>query len=255
MYNSKIYRKFMIFGLIGFLILFVGGCGLIAPEAEPPIDEAPEDVVRERDELEERIEELESKLAEKQEQLEAAEADREQARQELEELEEKQQQLEELREQNKELEQSLAEVKDAEARLEGENVIVTLDSEILFDFGDHRLRSESRQTLEDLAGIIADHQDRMVAVEGHTCTVPVLPESQFPSNWHLSAARAVSVVEYLTEEHDLDSEQFFAGGYGEFRPVASNQTEEERVKNRRVEIVFYPPGIEREVLPAEEVRE
>ncbi|HPZ81513.1 MAG TPA: OmpA family protein, partial [Candidatus Atribacteria bacterium] len=62
--------------------------------------------------------------------------------------------------------------------------------------------------------------------------------SQFPSNWELSAARAIAVLRYLVEEKGLPPERLMAVGYGEYRPLAPNVDEEHRQKNRRVEIVI-----------------
>lgn len=236
--------------VVGLTITLLGptGCALIEePAAEELVVEQEEEIetLQEREEeLEEEIERLEEELAERDEDIEQLQA-------RIEELEEKEEQVQELREENIRLEQSLDEIQEAEARREGEDVIVTLDAEILFDLGDHELREGARRSLDELAEVIEQYSERPVVVEGHTDTVPVLAGSRFPTNWHLSAARAVSVVEYLVEEQDLSPEQFFAGGYGEYRPVKPNDTEENRAKNRRVEINFLPPDLEEEVVEPE----
>ena len=230
---------------LGLILAAPGGCALIEePAGEELIVEQQEEIktLEEREaELEEEIERLEAVLAARDEDIDRLQA-------QIEAPEEKRKRLEELREENIRLEESLEEIRKAETRRVGEDVIVTLDAEILFDFGDPELRAQSRRTLDELGEIIAEYSDRPIVVEGHTDNIPVKPGSRFPTNWHLSAARAVSVVDYLVEEHNLTPEQFFAGGYGEYRPVKPNDSEENRAKNRRVEINFLPPDLEEEVI-------
>jgi len=76
-----------------------------------------------------------------------------------------------------------------------------------------------------------------VQIEGHTDDVPIVPP-RFPSNWELSSARAIAVLRLFVDYVDLDPRTLIATGYGEYRPVASNLTEQGRSKNRRIEIVL-----------------
>jgi chemotaxis protein MotB len=76
-----------------------------------------------------------------------------------------------------------------------------------------------------------------VIIEGHTDNQP-LAGGKYPSNWELSVARAYSVIEYFSKEKGISPERFIAAGYGEYRPVASNETLEGRAQNRRIEIVL-----------------
>ena len=78
-------------------------------------------------------------------------------------------------------------------------------------------------------------EQSLVEVQGHTDSVPINGE-KFNSNWHLGAARAVTVVQYLVNAADMPSEDFKASSYGENKPVATNITTEGRLQNRRVEI-------------------
>ncbi|MDK2959817.1 MAG: chemotaxis protein MotB, partial [Bacillota bacterium] len=73
-------------------------------------------------------------------------------------------------------------------------------------------------------------------VEGHTDNLPI-NTYRFPSNWELSTARATTVVRYLAEKHGIPPDRLSAAGYGEWRPVAPNDTPEHRAQNRRVDIV------------------
>jgi chemotaxis protein MotB len=88
-------------------------------------------------------------------------------------------------------------------------------------------------------------KDRAINVEGHTDDVPIGPElaRRYPTNWELSAARATNVARYLQEKIGIDPSLLSATGYGEYHPVASNEDEEGRTRNRRIEIVLVPTEI------------
>ncbi|MGD8334598.1 MAG: OmpA family protein, partial [Desulfobacterales bacterium] len=80
----------------------------------------------------------------------------------------------------------------------------------------------------------------LVRIEGHTDNVPIRT-FLFPSNWELSTARAVNVLRYFIEHHQIDSQRLSAEGFGEFQPLVANDTAENRNKNRRVEVIFIRP--------------
>ena len=79
-----------------------------------------------------------------------------------------------------------------------------------------------------------------IRVEGHTDNVPIATPL-YPSNWELSSARATTVGRYLAEHSDIAPQRIIAAGYGEFRPVAPNDTREGRARNRRVDLVVLFP--------------
>jgi chemotaxis protein MotB len=81
--------------------------------------------------------------------------------------------------------------------------------------------------------------DYYVGIEGHTDNIPIA-RSGWKSNWELSSARALAVLHYLEKEEKISPERLSAIGYGEFQPVASNDTKDGRQANRRVEIVIMP---------------
>jgi chemotaxis protein MotB len=116
---------------------------------------------------------------------------------------------------------------------------VEINTSLLFASGSAQLSAEAAPVLEELAGILRDFPAR-IRVEGFTDTVPI-STPVFPSNWELSAARAASVV-HLFSRNDVDPTRMAAIGYGEFRPVASNDTPEGRRQNRRVTIVVLADG-------------
>jgi chemotaxis protein MotB len=118
---------------------------------------------------------------------------------------------------------------------DGDRVVVQMLSQLLFDSGDARLSSQALTALHAV-GQVLDGSPYPVRVEGHTDNMPI-STPQFPSNWELSAARAASVVNYLTRL-GIAPGRMAAVGYGEYRPKASNHTEAGRAQNRRVTLVI-----------------
>jgi chemotaxis protein MotB len=129
-------------------------------------------------------------------------------------------------------------------QLKGKLKVNMLD-EILFDSGRTTIKSEGVEVLERVGEILLNVKDRAINVEGHTDNVPIGPElaRRYPTNWELSAARATNVARYLQETIGIDPTVLSATGYGEYHPVASNDTEEGRARNRRIEIVLVPAEI------------
>jgi chemotaxis protein MotB len=117
-------------------------------------------------------------------------------------------------------------------------MVINLPQDILFASGSADLGTEGQGTLREVAGVLADFTDRRFQVEGHTDDRPI-STSQFPSNWELSAARALSVVKLLVAQ-GVPPENLSGAGYGEYQPVATNETPEGRRLNRRIEIVMLP---------------
>lgn len=111
---------------------------------------------------------------------------------------------------------------------------VEMKTSLLFPSGSARLSPQAAPVLAQLAEILRPLPNR-IHVEGFTDNVPINTLA-FPSNWELSAARAASVVHLFTS-YGVDPERMVAIGYGEHRPIAPNDTEEGRVKNRRVVLV------------------
>jgi len=117
-------------------------------------------------------------------------------------------------------------------------MVINLPQDILFSSGNADLGREGRETLSEIAAVLSEFDDRSFQVEGHTDDDPI-STVQFPSNWELSAARALSVVKLLVDR-GVSPELVSGAGYGEFQPVATNQTEEGQRLNRRIEIVMLP---------------
>ena len=108
---------------------------------------------------------------------------------------------------------------------------IEINTSILFDSGSSSLVVTSQPILQKIAKILAPHPNP-INVEGFTDNIPISTRA-FPSNWELSAARAASVVHLFSKE-GIEPSRMSAIGYGEFRPIASNDNQEDRRKNRRV---------------------
>jgi len=115
-------------------------------------------------------------------------------------------------------------------------VLVQLKDNILFESASSQLREESKMILNKVSDLLSN-LDNDILVEGHTDNIPI-NTYDFPSNWELSADRAVNVVRYFVEARGLDPTRFSASGYGEYHPVAPNDTYENMAKNRRVNILI-----------------
>lgn len=118
-------------------------------------------------------------------------------------------------------------------------LVLTLADRVLFDPGQAEVTREAVPLLHKVSGIIAK-TDFPIRIAGHTDSVPI-HTARFPSNWELSTARAVNVLRYFQEVEHISSARLFAVGYGEFQPVAPNDAPDQRLANRRVEIIFVAP--------------
>jgi chemotaxis protein MotB len=121
--------------------------------------------------------------------------------------------------------------------LRGRLQVRALD-QILFDSGSVEIKPRGREVLAKVAAQLAKVTDRRVRVEGHTDDRPIATP-RFPSNWELSVGRAATVARFLAE-HGVAPQRLEASGFGEFAPIASNDTPESRARNRRIEIVLAP---------------
>lgn len=122
-----------------------------------------------------------------------------------------------------------------EAQTTEDGVRLRIKDSALFESGQAALKPESQTLAADIAKLLVGLPQQIV-VAGHTDTVPI-NTFLYPSNWELSSARALNFMRFmLNREPELKPQNFSAIGYGEFRPIAVNTTEEGRSKNRRVEV-------------------
>lgn len=124
--------------------------------------------------------------------------------------------------------------------LEGKLTLTMVES-ILFDSGKADVKKEGVDALGKVAGVLANTTDQEVIVAGYTDNVQIGGRLAkiYPTNWELSAARAISVVKILVAD-GVDPKMLSAAGYSEYRPVADNDTPEGKAKNRRMEIILMP---------------
>lgn len=125
---------------------------------------------------------------------------------------------------------------------------VNLSNAILFDSGRYQVRAEGREALSKVAGVLAGVEGRDVMVEGHTDDVPVGRGASYADNWALSSLRASAVVALLVDA-GVAPDRVAAVGYADQRPVAPNDSADNRAANRRTEIVLVPRLESREVDP------
>jgi len=119
---------------------------------------------------------------------------------------------------------------------------VNLVDKILFDSGKAEIKGDGTKVLDKVASVLNGVADKNIRIEGHTDNVPISGAlmSKYASNWELSTARATSVARYLQDQDKVDPTRLVAAGYGEYHPIASNDTPEGRAQNRRIEIVLVP---------------
>lgn len=118
-------------------------------------------------------------------------------------------------------------------------ILVRMTGSALFDSGDAKLKSKTEVDLLVICEILDEYERyiQMIRIEGHTDNVPMY-SFRYPSNWELSSARAAEVLQYVNRNSNLDGSKLSIVGYGEFRPIETNDTKEGRAKNRRVDFVI-----------------
>jgi chemotaxis protein MotB len=161
-------------------------------------------------------------------------------------VKQKDKELSELEKAKLELEEALKkEIENYKAKLEmtERGLVITFLSEVFFDSGKDIIREDGKESIRRVAEVLnRDVPNSSVAIEGHTDNQSI-KYSGWKTNWELSSARALAVLHYFIDECEVVPTRLSANGYGEFRPVAANDTEENMQKNRRVEIVILPSKI------------
>ncbi len=125
----------------------------------------------------------------------------------------------------------------------GNKLKVIFVDKILFNSGSAEINPKGKELLRVLAKSLKENKNQNIVVEGHTDNVSLSEYlmKRFPSNWELSTARASAVAHFFQEEGGIDPQRLSACGYSFYRPVAPNDTAEDRRQNRRIEIVLGPP--------------
>ncbi|MDD3087161.1 MAG: OmpA family protein [Candidatus Omnitrophica bacterium] len=158
-------------------------------------------------------------------------------------IEELSNQLDELAQAKRLLEERLGkEISDKQIKLQmmEKGLVITVVGDLLFDSGKAQIRQEAYPLLDKVSRILKDNMGGFnIGIEGYTDNVAI-KHSSWKSNWELSTARSLSVLHFLVNEKGISPERLSAIGFGEYRPVATNDTREGRKLNRRVEIVIQP---------------
>ena len=139
---------------------------------------------------------------------------------------------------------SKEELKEVDVQVLKGVVYISLADNMLYKSGSYEISERAEETLSKIAKIIMDYKDYDVLIEGNTDNVPVNTKAasmkNIRNNWDLSALRASSVVQYLQNRFGVAPKRLTAGGRGEYNPVASNDPEVGKQRNRRTQIIITP---------------
>ena len=135
-----------------------------------------------------------------------------------------------------------------DVRLDGRGLVISLHEAGAFATASADLSANAEDLIATVGAAILDLEN-IVRVEGHTDDVPIFT-ARYQSNWELSTARATSVVSFLVDEMQIPAERMAIAGYGEFRPLAPNDSDANRARNRRVDIVVLSSETARTEEPA-----
>lgn len=134
---------------------------------------------------------------------------------------------------------SKEELKEVDVQVLKGVVYISLADNMLYKSGSYEINSRASETLSKIAKIIKDYKDYDVLIEGNTDNVPIKREN-IRNNWDLSTLRASSVVQALQNDYGVDPKRLTAGGRGEYNPIADNNTELGKQRNRRTQIIITP---------------
>jgi chemotaxis protein MotB len=123
-----------------------------------------------------------------------------------------------------------------------DKLFITLPNAVLFSSGSANLSDQGFKTLKTICQVLEKYPDRPICIEGHTDDVPIAlaSEEKYATNWELSIARAIQVMNYMVGHFKIKQEILSVKGHGPFKPIASNATPEGRAENRRVVIAVSP---------------
>jgi chemotaxis protein MotB len=134
---------------------------------------------------------------------------------------------------------SREEMQDVDVQVLKGVVYISLSDNMLYKSGSYEISDKASATLSKISKIITDYKDYEVLIEGNTDNVPI-SKPNIRNNWDLSTLRASSVVQALQNTYNVDPKRLTAGGRGEYNPVASNDTDEGKARNRRTQIIITP---------------
>ena len=126
-----------------------------------------------------------------------------------------------------------------------DRLTINMVDRVLFDSGQAQVKPAGVKVLKQVSDVLKTVTDKQIRIEGHTDNVPISSKLQdrYKTNWELSTARATTVVRFLIDQGSVDRQYLSAVGYADTHPLASNDNEEGRSSNRRIEIVLYPKDL------------
>ncbi|KQO18632.1 flagellar motor protein MotB [Paenibacillus sp. Leaf72] len=130
-----------------------------------------------------------------------------------------------------------------ETQMTDEGLLITIKDDVLFASGSAKVQSSNISIVKDISQLLVMDPIHNVIISGHTDNVPI-GMTEFDSNWHLSAMRALNFLNLLLQNKELDPRNFSSKGFGEYKPIDSNATEAGRQRNRRVEILVQSNTIQ-----------
>jgi chemotaxis protein MotB len=234
-------RKAIVFPLFAFLLL--SGCvmqgtyDLKAKEAAE-LNSQMDSLRAQTQDLHLQLESARRNGDAKQKEIDALQAQLSQKAEKAEQLEKATQTYQDLqRKLEKEIQEGQVKITEMKNRL-----TMTMVDKIIFPSGSTEISMEGKKVLDKVVSILKDVKDKRIQVEGHTDNVRIVSalKKRYPTNWELSTARATEVVRYLQEAGGIDPKFLSATGFAEYMPVASNDTAEGKLQNRRIEIVLLP---------------
>lgn len=119
-------------------------------------------------------------------------------------------------------------------------VYVSMENKLLFNSGSWAVGSDGKKAITQLAQVLSENPDISVLIEGHTDDDPYKGSEFVSGNWDLSAKRATSIVKLLEQNNAIKRDNLTAAGRGEYAPIATNDSNEGKAKNRRIEVVLSP---------------
>ncbi|MDP4099241.1 flagellar motor protein MotB [Paenibacillus sp. P96] len=196
---------------------FSGGSGVLDNTSANPVENASMDMGKNQETVQDPVKSKKS-----------SDLQKELARREQEDLEKLKRQMDKYIKQNGLTEQ-------LSTKLNQSQLMITISDNALFASGQATVKPDARKIANAISGLLDEFPDYDVIVSGHTDNIPI-SNSEYPSNWELSADRALNFMRILLQDKQLNPQKFSAIGYGEYRPTATNSTNVGRAKNRRVEI-------------------
>ena len=134
---------------------------------------------------------------------------------------------------------SKEELKEVDVQVLKGVVYISLADNMLYKSGSYEINDRAAETLSKIAKIIKDYKDYDVLIEGNTDNVPISKQN-IRNNWDLSCLRASSVVQALQNQYGVDPKRLTAGGRGEYNPIADNNSDTGKQRNRRTQIIITP---------------